>query len=59
MIVSEQQAHEIGALTGGSYTVFWYEHRKTRLTLFMVALPNGTKIMQDPRAAAPRNLTGE
>jgi hypothetical protein len=59
MIVSEQQAHDIGALTGEAYRVFWYEQRKSRLTLFMVVLPNGRKITTDPRAAAPRNTTGE
>jgi len=55
MIVSEQQADQIGAATGRDYTVFWYEQHKTRLTLFGVALPNGKTITTDPRAAAPRN----
>ncbi len=54
MIVSEQQAHEVGALIGGDYKVLWYEHRRTRLTLFGVLLAGGRWITADPRAAAPR-----
>jgi len=57
-IASEQQANEIAALHPGS-KVFWYEQRPLRLTLFMVVLPNGTRLMQDPRAAEPRNQNGE
>ena len=54
-IASEQQAHEVGALIGGHYTVFQYEHRPSRLTLFGVKSTTGT-FTQDPRAAAPRNI---
>lgn len=57
-ITSEQQAREIAALHDGA-KVFWYEHRPSRLTLFMVVLPDGTRLMQDPRAAEPRNQNGE
>ena len=52
VIASEQQAHEIGHHIGGKYRVFWYEHRKTRLTLFGVDCRLGS-ITHDPRAAVP------
>ena len=52
-IASEQQAHAVGDFIGGDYTVFKYEHRPTRLTLFGVKSTTGI-FTQDPRAAAPR-----
>ena len=59
LIISEQQAHEVGKSIGGEYTVGWYEHRPTRITAFVVILPGGRRITLDPRAAAPRNQNGE
>lgn len=63
MIVSEQQAHEVAQYldvwNDKDYTVFWYEHKPSRLTLFGVKLFNGTFVTTDPRAAAPRTTTGE
>ena len=58
IMASEQQAEQVAAYLGGG-KVFWYEHRPTRITLFMVILPDGRRIMFDPRAAAPRIKNGE
>lgn len=56
VIASEQRAEEIGEQrTGGArgeaFTVFQYEQRFTRLTLFGIELADGEIIKHDPRAA--------
>ena len=63
LIVSEQQAREVGQYldvwNDEDFTIFQYEHRPSRLTLFGVKLFNGSLITRDPRAAEPRNQNGE
>ena len=62
MIASEARAEEIGrAETGGepgqAFTVFQYEHKPSRLTLFgLEIIASKTLVFNDPRAAAPRNI---